>query len=276
VLDAAVALRPLPWRATRDPWAVLVSECMLQQTQAARVHSAYLGFLERFPTPAACAGARPGEVVRAWAGLGYNRRAVRLHACAVEVVRRHGGVVPGRLDALLALPGVGPYTARAVLAFAYEQPVAVVDTNVRRVLSRMVAGVALEAAAAQALADQLVVAELPWGWNQAVLEFGQTLCTPRRPRCPDCPARRLCAWARAGHRAPDPGAPRRRQGRLEGSDRQGRGRLLDALRLAPVAPGSLAAACGWPADPRRARRVADALVGEGLARRRPGGVLELP
>lgn len=277
VLDGADhGLRPLPWRASRDPWAVLVSECMLQQTQAARVVGPYTAFMARFPTPDSCARAPVGDVLRAWSGLGYNRRAVQLHACAAVVVAHHGGVVPDRLEELEALPGVGPYTARAVLAFAYERPVAVVDTNVRRVLSRALSGAALGTKQVQALADRLVPPALPWLWNQALLEHGATCCTARRPRCHECELARLCAWAAAGRRHPDPAAPRTRQSRFEGSDRQGGGRLLAALRGGPVRPEALAAACGWPDDPGRAERVAQRLVGEGLARRTGCGTLRLP
>lgn len=270
------ALRPLPWRATRDPWAVLVSECMLQQTQAARVVRPYRAFLRRFPSPTSCARAPLGEVLVAWAGLGYNRRARHLHACASAIAQRHGGCVPDRLEELLALPGIGPYTARAVLAFAYERPVAVVDVNVGRVLSRAVAGVALTPSQAQALADRLLPARSSWSWNQALLEHGATRCTARAPRCGECALKGCCAWAGAGHSRPDPGAPRSSQSRFEGSDRQGRGRLLSALRDAPVRPGALAAACGWPQDPDRARRAALGLVADGLARRAPDGTLQLP
>src|SRR5262249_802442 len=133
---SAESRRDLPWRRTRDPWAILVSELMLQQTQVARVVPRYEEFLDRFPTAAACASADVGDVITMWAGLGYNRRAVNLHRCAGAVVSSHGGSLPDSLDALTALPGIGPYTARAVLAFAFERDVAVVDTNVGRVLAR--------------------------------------------------------------------------------------------------------------------------------------------
>jgi A/G-specific adenine glycosylase len=261
-------LRDLPWRRTRDPWAVLVSEVMAQQTGVDRVVGYYRAFLDRFPTPAACAAAPVGEVVRLWAGLGYNRRAVNLHRCAAAVVDRHGGALPDDLAALLALPGVGPYTARAVLAFAFERPVGVVDTNVGRVLARW-AGRPLRTAEAQARADDLVPEGWSWAWNQAVMELGGVVCRRRRPRCDACPVRASCAWARAGLAAPDPadgsagvGAG---QSRFEGSDRQGRGRLVDALCRGPVAQGDLAAVMGWPADPARAARVAATLVADGLA-----------
>ncbi|HEX6416964.1 MAG TPA: A/G-specific adenine glycosylase [Acidimicrobiales bacterium] len=271
-------LRPLPWRATRDPWAVLVSEVMAQQTGVDRVIPRYHAFLDRFPTPAACAAAEAGEVVRLWAGLGYNRRAVNLHRCARAVVERHGGALPGDLDALLALPGVGPYTARAVLAFAFERPAGVVDTNVGRVLARW-AGRRLGRAEAQALADALVPDGRSWAWNQAAMELGGTVCRRRQPGCGACPARSWCAWAAAGLPPPDPAdgsaGVSTRQPRLAGSDRQGRGRLVEALRRGPVPVGDLPAVMGWPGDPARAGRVAAGLVADGLARRH-GDRLALP
>ncbi len=269
-------LRALPWRQTRDPWAVLVSEVMLQQTQAERVVAPYRRFLERFPTATACARAGLGPVLEAWAGLGYNRRARHLHRAAVAVVERHEGTVPDDLGALLALPGVGAYTARAVLVFAFERHEAVVDVNVRRILCRAVAGARLSAPQSQALADTLVPAGRSWEWNQALMEIGATWCTARAPACGSCPLSGACAWFLAPEGTADPAPAPVRQARFEGSDRQGRGRLVDALRAGPVPPGRLRAVCGWPQDPDRARRVADALVAEGLAHRGPGNVLVLP
>jgi A/G-specific adenine glycosylase len=269
-------LRDLPWRSTRDPWAVLVSELMLQQTQAARVVEPYRAFLARFPDPAACAAAPLGEVLRAWSGLGYNRRAAHLHAASRCMVEQHGGAVPERLEDLLALPGIGPYTARAVLAFAFERHVAVVDVNVARVLCRAVAGEPLTPEAAQELANGLVPEGRSWEWNQAVLEHGAVRCTARRPRCGGCALARSCAWKRAGCPDPDPGRRSSRQGRFDGSDRQGRGRLLAALCRGPVEPASLATACGWPDDSMRAVRIAHGLVRDGLARRGRDGLLRLP
>ena len=273
--------RDLPWRHTRDPWAVLVSELMLQQTQVARVVPRYRAFLARFPTPAACAASPVGEVVRAWAGLGYNRRAVHLHAAATAVVERFDGTLPCRLEDLRGLPGVGPYTARAVLAFAFEDDVGVVDTNAARILARAVAGRPLAAAEAQTLADGVVPAGQAWAWNQAMLDLGATVCTRHRPRCGDCPlpGAGACAWARAGHAGPDPAdgsaGVGRPQSTFAGSDRQGRGRLVDALRIHPVEVAVLAGTCGWPDDPGRARRVAAALVADGLAVT-DGSCLRLP
>jgi len=270
------SLRPLPWRATRDPWAVLVSEFMLQQTQAARVVAPYLAFLDRFPTPAAAAAAGPGAVVSQWAGLGYNRRALSLHRAAQDVTERFGGSVPDDLASLRSLPGVGPYTARAVLAFAFERPVGVVDVNVARVLQRAVAGAALADGPAQELADAMVPARRSWDWNQSVMEIGAVFCRARGPRCDGCPLAGRCRWNARGRSGTDQAARGVRQPAFEGSDRQGRGRLVAALRAGPVRPGQVAAACGWPDDPERARRVADGLVADGLSRRARGGTLVLP
>lgn len=278
--------RDLPWRRTRDPWAVLVSELMLQQTQVDRVRPKYVAFMARFPTPAACAAAPPGEVVRLWAGLGYNRRALHLHGCAVAVCRDNDGRLPETLDGLLALPGIGPYTARAVLAFAFERDVGVVDTNAARVLARW-AGRALSASEVQSTADFAVPPGQGWAWNQAMLDFGASVCTKTKPRCAACPVAETCAWAQAGWPAPDPAAGSAgvsgAQSRFAGSDRQGRGRLVDALRAGPVVADaqSLAEAMGWPGDPRRAERVAHTLVDDGLAVRDAGptgpeAVLRLP
>ena len=189
--------RDLPWRATRDPWAVLVSELMLQQTQVPRVVDRWPVFLERFPSPAACAEAPVGEVVRAWAGLGYNRRAVNLHRAACVVVERHGGALPDDLAALLALPGVGPYTARAVLVFAFERDIGLVDTNAGRFVARAGAGRALAAGEAQAVADGLVPEGMGWAWGSAVFDLGALVCTRRAPACAACPIAAWCAWARA-------------------------------------------------------------------------------
>jgi A/G-specific adenine glycosylase len=216
-------------------------------------------------------------VVRWWGGLGYNRRALFLHRAACDITDRYGGEVPRDLVALRSLPGVGAYTARAVLVFAFEQPVAVVDTNVGRVLARALAGRPLTVAEAQSLADRLVPRSAPWRHNQAMLDLGALLCRARDPSCDDCPLRRTCRW-RAGGRSPDPAVgsagTTRRQPPFAGSDRQGRGRLVAALRRGEVSASEVAAAAGWPDDAARADRVAEQLVAEGLARR-GGGRLEL-
>lgn len=251
--------RELPWRRTRDPWAVLVSELMLQQTQVARVVPRYEAFLRRFPCPASCAGAPAGEVVRLWDGLGYNRRALQLHRAAGAVVERHDGELPVRLEDLLALPGVGPYTARAVLVFAREQDHGVLDVNAARVLARA------WGLAGQEAADAVVPPGRAWAWNQAMLDLGATVCTRRTPGCARCPLASTCAWCAAGRPQPDPAAPAGRQSPFAGSDRQGRGRLVAALRRGPLAVADVAAAAGWPHDPERAQRVAGTLVADGLA-----------
>ncbi|HEX2041470.1 MAG TPA: A/G-specific adenine glycosylase [Acidimicrobiales bacterium] len=271
--------RDLPWRTTRAPWAVLVSELMLQQTQVARVVPRWHAFLARFPSTAACAAAPAGDVLQAWEGLGYNRRALNLHRAAQVAVERHGGALPPDLDALVALPGVGPYTARAVLAYAFEADVGLVETNTARVLARAVAGRRLTAAEAQAAADRVVPAGSGWAWNQALVDLGATTCTKRAPACDRCPVSGACAWAAAGWAGPDPAAGTAgtggRRSAFAGSDRQGRGRLVAVLRRGPLALGDLAVTCGWPSEPDRARRVAATLVADGLARE-ADGVLHLP
>jgi A/G-specific adenine glycosylase len=270
--------RDLPWRGTRDPWAVLVCEVMAQQTQVARVAERWAPFLERFPAPAACAAAPVGEVLRAWSGLGYNRRAVALHACAVAVVEEHDGRLPQGVDELLRLPGIGPYTARAVAAFAFEDDHGVVDTNTARVLARW-AGRPLGAREAQAAADAAVPRGRAWAWNQAMLDLGAAVCRRRSPACETCPVTGACGWAGAGRPLPDPAdgsfGVSRGQARFDGSDRQGRGRLVEALRGGPVPAADAPAVMGWPDDPARSGRVVAGLVAEGLAVR-AGAHLELP
>jgi len=265
--------RDLPWRRTRDPWAVLVSEAMLQQTQVSRVAERFDEVLGRFPDPSAMACAPLADVLDAWAGLGYYRRARDLHRSATAIVDRHGGRVPADLGSLLALPGVGPYTARAVLAFAFEQDHGVVDTNAARVLARAFAGAPLGIAAAQRLADALVPPGAAWAHNQSMLDLGATVCTARAPRCDVCPLASGCAWRSAGGGGgADPvldparttAGTSRPQARFAGSDREGRGRILAALRFGQVvAEAGVDAVTGW-GDPERSRRVADDLVTEGL------------
>lgn len=251
---------------------------MLQQTQVARVESRHPEFLAEFPTAAACASAPVGAVIQAWAGLGYNRRALRLHRAATEIVERHGGRVPDVLDDLLALSGVGTYTARAVSAFAFERDVGVVDTNAARVLARW-CGRPLTQREVQAAADEAVPSGEGWAWNQAMLDLGAMVCGPSTPRCDECPVSEHCAWFAAGRPDPDPiegtHGTARAQSRFEGSDRQGRGRLVDALRSGPVRADALAQVMGWPDDPERARRVAATLVADGLAVE-AGGEYRLP
>jgi A/G-specific adenine glycosylase len=270
----------LPWRHTRDPWAILVSEVMAQQTQVARVIPVFERFMDRFPTPSACAEAPLGDVLRAWAGLGYNRRARFLHRAAQAIVGDHGGHVPDTLAELLALPGVGAYTARAVMVFAFEADIGVVDTNAGRVLSRAVAGRALTSSEAQSLVDAMVPPGQAWLFGQSLLDLGAMVCAGAHPTCDRCPVRRRCRWAVGGRLDPDPARGSAgvsvAQSVFHGSDRQGRGRLVAALRDGPVNMVDLAAVMGWPDDRARAERVAAELAAEGLIRRRRDGVVELP
>lgn len=230
----AADLRDLPWRRERDPWRILVAEVMLQQTQVSRVIPKWNAFLERFPTPASCADAALGEVLVLWQGLGYPRRARNLRAAAVAVVERHGGTLPDDLDALLDLPGIGPYTARAVLAFAFERDVAVVDTNIARVLARA-GGRRLTPKEAQAAADALVPSGAGWLWNQVLMDLGATVCRPV-PHCTACPLA-ACRWRQAGWVDPDPATGSAgvstAQAPFAGSDREARGRVLRALTAGP-------------------------------------------
>jgi A/G-specific adenine glycosylase len=247
---------------------VLVSEVMLQQTQVERVRPYYQRFLAAFPTPESCARAGSAAVIRLWSGLGYNRRALNLHRAAVAITDGHAGSVPHARSELLALPGVGAYTARAVQAFAFEEAVAPVDTNVVRILARCWSGTPLTVAQAQVVADRLVPADRAWDFTQAMFDLGSIVCTPV-PHCAACPLRRQCRWRTAGAADPDPwrvSPVARPQSPFGGSDRQGRGRLLRALGEGSVSRGDLPRSCGWPQDRTRAERVAEALVVEGFAR----------
>jgi A/G-specific adenine glycosylase len=265
-------LRDLPWRRTRDPWKVLVSEVMLQQTQVDRVIPKWLAFIERFPDPASCAAATLADVLRLWQGLGYPRRARNLHLAAQHVVDR-GGEFPDTLDALLALPGVGAYTARAVLAFAFESDAAVVDTNIARVYAR-VAGRPLTLREVQYTADAYLPAGESWVWNQTVMDLGAVLCRPSSPRCDACPVVSVCSWHGVGvDPAQGSAAVSRPQARFEGSDRQARGRLLKALTTGAVPVELASSVMQRTADD--ASRLVDDLVRDGLCARR-GGELTLP
>ncbi|MBT2519317.1 A/G-specific adenine glycosylase [Streptomyces sp. ISL-90] len=266
----ADAARPLPWRAADvSPWAVLVSEFMLQQTQVARVLPRWEAWMARWPTPASLAAEPPAEAVRAWDRLGYPRRALWLHRAAAEIVERHGGEVPHDLDALLALQGVGPYTARAVAAFAFGVRHPVVDTNTRRVIARAVARQA--EAAPPSIARDLAAMEalLPADarearvFNAATMELGATVCTARTPRCDQCPISSQCAWRAAGYPAYT-GTRKAVQARFEGSDRQVRGIVMRELRAAhrPVSRAELERT--WP-DAAQLDRAVAGLVADGLA-----------
>jgi len=260
--------RDLPWRAPdTSAWAVLVSEIMLQQTPVVRVLPAYHAWLARWPEPAALAADTPAEAIRMWGRLGYPRRAMRLHECAVAVVARHGGQVPADLDALLALPGVGAYTARAVAAFAYGQRQPVVDTNVRRFVARASRGkpdagpTTTPADLADAEALLPVEPARAARASAAFMEIGAVVCTARAPRCADCPVVGLCGWRAEGR--PVPTGPTRRPQQYAGTDRQVRGLLLAVLREAhgPVPAGRLDLV--WPDTVQRDRALRS-LLDDGL------------
>ncbi|NYD43529.1 A/G-specific adenine glycosylase [Nocardioides panaciterrulae] len=272
--------RELPWRSpAATAWSVMVSEFMLQQTPVARVLPVHEAWLRRWPTPGDLAAEPAGEAVRAWGRLGYPRRALRLHAAAVAIVEQHDGEVPPSYDDLLALPGVGDYTAAAIATFAFGRRHVVLDTNVRRVLARVATGVELPAAsvtrAERTLAAELLPPDDPTAatWSVAVMELGALVCTAAGPRCGACPVAGLCAWRRAGHPAYD-GPPRRVQA-WAGTDRQCRGRLLAALRETEGEVTQARLDATWDDQLQRARSLAG-LVEDGLVVRTPRGTYTLP
>ena len=262
----AEAGRTLPWRGPGvTPYAVLVSEVMLQQTPVARVEPAYLAWLERWPTVADLAAAEPGDAVRMWGRLGYPRRALRLHAAAVVCLEQHAGELPTTVAALLALPGVGDYTARAVAVFALGQRHPVVDTNVRRVVARAIEGRAdaLVKKSDLALVEALLPAqeERAGQVSIAVMELGALICTARAPQCGQCPLHERCAWLAAGR--PALAEPIKKTQTYAGTDRQVRGRLLAVLRGSELAVTQAALAAVWPEPVQRDRALAS-LLRDGL------------
>ena len=234
----------LPWRLTRDPYAILVSEVMLQQTQVERVLPYYAEWLGRWPTFASLAAESPAEIIRAWRGLGYNRRALNLHRLAVEVAHRYGGELPRSERQLRSLPGIGECTAAAVRSFAFEEPVAVADTNIGRVVARAVLGAASQrdvpapqmAAALTALVPNRDVR----AHNLALMDLGAIVCSARQPRCEACPLAQVCGWRQAG--MPAGATPGATVARFESTARFARGRIIDALRVAPATTAELQAA----------------------------------
>lgn len=277
------AARDLPWRraAFHDDfgaWGTLVSEFMLQQTPVNRVIPHLDAWLSRWPTPTALAAAGTAEVLQQWANLGYPRRALWLHRAAIEITERHGGVVPREVDALLALSGIGDYTARAIAVFAYGDRHPVVDTNTRRVIARAVFGQSQPGSPSRRdldVMESLLPAAEPAAavFNAAAMELGATVCVARSPRCELCPLVEACAWVAEGR--PDTGDPRRRQARFEGSDRQARGAVLRVLRAAAPDGVPLAGVLvDWP-DARQRDRAIDSLIADGLAEA-DGELLSLP
>lgn len=273
--------RALPWRADGfGAWGILVSEFMLQQTPVARVIDPLRAWLERWPTPADLASVPAGDAVRAWGRLGYPRRALRLHACATAIVERHGGSVPSDVAELLALPGVGEYTARAVAVFAFGHRHPVVDTNVRRVLARAIGGNAQPAPASTRRDLAAMEARLPADRRDAavvsaaVMELGAIVCTSRAPRCGECPVAEHCAWRAAGY--PENSGPTRAvQARYEGSDRQARGKILAELRANDVPVDAETVSALWP-DAAQLERALASLLGDGLVEADGDGTYRLP
>jgi A/G-specific adenine glycosylase len=277
----ATEARTLPWREPgTSPWGVLVSEVMLQQTPVHRVEPVWVKWMSRWPTPAALAASAPGDAIHAWDRLGYPRRALRLHAAAVAIVRRHGGEVPDTPAELLALPGVGAYTAAAVSAFAFGGRTAVVDTNVRRVFARLVSGAAQAAPsltrAEMELATELLpeAADEARAWGVAVMEMGALVCLARTPRCGACPVRDLCAWDRAGR--PAYGGPARRSQSWRGTDRQCRGAILAALRARSAPATAREVEATWSTDDAQRGRCLETLIADGLVEPLSGRRFRLP
>ena len=259
-------LRNMPWRETQDPWHVLVSEVMLQQTHVPWVLPRFERFVALFPTPRACADAPLADMLVEWQGMGYPRRCKNLQLAAQMMVDRFDGEVPQTLNELLELPGVGPYTARAVLTFAFDADVAVVDTNVARVLAR-VSGKVLNARASQELADAWLPVGFSRDWNQVMMDFGATVCTARKAHCEGCPVFAQCVWKGGVDNEIDPAKTSaftsKPQAKFAGSDRQARGKLMKALTVSGVSQERLVAVMEIT-DAERALRLAQALVKEGL------------
>jgi A/G-specific adenine glycosylase len=277
--------RDLPWRRPdRTPWGVLVSEIMLQQTPVSRVEPVWQEWMARWPDPADLAAASPAEVIRAWGRLGYPRRALRLQATAVALVERHGGQVPADLDDLLALPGIGHYTAAAVASFAFGRRHPVLDSNVRRVLGRLIDGIEYPSPAPTVAERRQAERLLPTKpqtaatWAVAVMELGALICTARSPRCTDCPVADRCRWLATG--SPRHTGPARRGQPWTGTDRQVRGRIMAVLREAdtPVSRARLVAAVPDPGlrDGAQRDRCLHGLVTDGLVEPLPGNRFALP
>ncbi len=272
--------RDLPWRSPEaTPWGVMVSEFMLQQTPVARVLPVWAAWMELWPRPADLVAAGPGEAVRAWGKLGYPRRALRLHAAATTIVEQHAGEVPGTYEELLALPGVGDYTAAAIASFAHRRRHVVLDTNVRRVLARALTGIELPGTSVTRAERDLATSLLPEepataaAWAVGVMEVGALVCTATSPRCPACPLQDLCVWHAAGRPAHD-GPPRKVQS-YAGTDRQCRGRLLDVPRGDPAPVHRSRLDVVW-ADPVQRERCLSSLLEDGLLVALPGEMYALP
>lgn len=284
--------RSFPWRETRDPYRTMIAEVMLQQTQTGRVAPTYEAFLQRFPSLDRLAHAPAMDVIQAWRGLGYNRRAVDLHRAAQTLVAEHGGIYPSSVAALRRLPGLGEYTSSAIACFAFDAQVPVVDTNVRRVLSRAVGGkdgAELDTATVNGFAAEWLPAGEAYRWNQALMDIGAMVCRSSKPLCAKCPLRSSCAYyAKGKHRSPA-ARPARASEPYEGSRRQARGTIVDHLRRAArkgITVGELAKRMdpdGNGADAPRLVEILAKLESEGLAELSVGarkgssrGIVRLP
>jgi A/G-specific adenine glycosylase len=272
--------RDLPWRKPDcSAWGVLVSEIMLQQTPVARVEPSWHEWMARWPKPSDLAAATPADVLRMWGKLGYPRRALRLRDAATVIAEQHHDVVPSDVDTLLALPGIGAYTARAVAAFAYRKRCPVVDTNVRRVIARAVhgAGDAGPASNTRDMADaeKLLPAddELAARMSAALMELGAIVCTARNPRCADCPVYDTCAWQLAGK--PAYNGPAKPVQKFAGTDRQVRGLLLDVLRDTSTPVPKTRLDVVW-SDAGQRDRCLDSLLVDGLVEQTADGLFALP
>lgn len=272
--------RPLAWREPgTTAWGVLLSEVMSQQTPVARVEPIWREWMERWPTPEAFAQASPADVLRAWGKLGYPRRALRLLECAAAIVEEHAGRVPGDVDKLLELPGIGDYTARAVACFAYGHNVPVVDTNVRRVYRRAVEGKYLAGAASRselAKVAELLPEEDGPRFSAAMMELGALVCTATNPKCGACPLLSTCAWVAAGRPEPLPEElAKKKVQKFTGTDRQVRGLIMDVLRNAETPVPLTDIDLVWPKEGQRTRALESLLV-DGLAEQNSDGHFLLP
>lgn len=272
--------RVLPWRAAdRTPWQVMVSEYMLQQTPVDRVLPAWQAWIERWPTPAHCAAAPADQPVRMWGRLGYPRRARRLHEAARLIVTDFGGEVPADRESLLSLPGIGDYTAAAILSFAFGTRSIVLDTNIRRVIARAVTGQALPlphvTTAERLLAEDLTPrsAKASAIWNAAIMELGALICTARAPKCEQCPLADQCRWL-ADDR-PEYTGTVRRQAKFEGSDRQARGAIMSVLREAQSSVPKSAIEKSW-SDALQLERALASLIDDGMVEQLPRKRYGLP
>lgn len=270
--------RDLPWRGDATPWAIMVSEFMLQQTPVARVLPVFNDWMSRWPTPSDLAGVTAGEAIRAWGRLGYPRRALRLHAAAIDITRKHDGQVPDNIEELRCLPGVGEYTAAAIASFAFHQAHVVLDINVRRLFERAVGGRANPSAAVSVAERERAAGLMPDDaqaptWAAATMELGALVCTSRNPACHACPISTYCAWRLGGY-PNDETVPVRRQ-RWHGTDRQCRGRIMAVLRDAPGPVAKSKLDLAWP-DATQFERCLDSLLDDGLVEPADGDRFSLP